>query len=211
VGNDPVNNLDPTGTRCVIANSGSPYCRRAELYREFDRRVSSHTRFFAAAAATVSYLANNDLPLSGNVISDAAESFLNRVSADLSRINRRAFYMIQEGLMSGPDLDRRLVRMEQNRVQEHLDRLEPDTRRAIISSINGSFRSGLLRFVAGLGSPSDARYGRALNNVERRLGRDIDFGNQGDREAIGHELIRQARTESIRPLEIRHHCSLREC
>jgi hypothetical protein len=40
---------------------------------------------------------------------------------------------------------------------------------------------------------SDAAYGRVLDSVREKLGRDIDFAQQSDREAIGNELIQHIR------------------
>ena len=192
VGNDPVNGKDPTGARCVLANASSVYCDRAETYRSYDSQVSERTRFFGAAAATVEYLANNDLPLLGNVISDRAEGFLNSVSSNLASLNAQTFAGIRNGSISGANLDRRLVHLEQSRVQSMLNALPAADRAAIIGSINAGFNSSL-RGMSGFGSSSDRQYNQVLNGVAKDLGRPIDFGRQSDREAIGNGLIKSLR------------------
>ena len=192
VGNDPVNGKDPTGARCVLANASSVYCDRAETYRSYDSQVSGRTRFFGAAAATVEYLANNDLPLLGNVISDRAEGFLNSVSSNLASLNAQTFAGIRNGSISGANLDRRLVHLEQSRVQSMLNALPAADRAAIIGSINAGFNSSL-RGMSGFGSSSDRQYNQVLNGVAKDLGRPIDFGRQSDREAIGNGLIKSLR------------------
>ncbi len=192
VGNDPVNGVDPTGARCVLANATSVYCDRAETYSGYDRQVSGKTRFFGAAAATVRYLANNDLPLVGNVISDRAEAFLNRVSSNLATLNAQTFAGIRNGSISGANLDSKLVHLEQSRVQSMLDALPASERAAIVGSINAGFNSSL-RDISGFGSSSDRQYNQVLNGVAKDLGRPIDFGRQSDREAIGNGLIKSIR------------------
>jgi len=193
VGNDPVNSRDPTGTRCAPLNASSAYCDRRDTYRGYDRQVSGKTRFFGAAAATVEYLANNDLPLLGNVISDRAESFLNNVSSGLASLNARIFAGIRNGSISGSNLDRRLVHLEQSRVQSMLNALPASERAAIVGSINAAFSSSV-RAASNFGSSSDRQYNNVLTGVAKGLGRPIDFGRQGDREAIGNALIRDLRS-----------------
>ncbi len=192
VANDPINGVDPDGARCVLANASSVYCSRADIYQDYDRQVSGKTRFFGAAAATVEYLANNDLPLLGNVISDQAEGFLNSASSSLAILNAQTFAGIRNGSISGANLDRRLVHLEQSRIQSMLDALPASERAAIIGSINAGFNSSL-RSMSGFGSSSDRQYNRVLNGVAKDLGRPIDFGRQSDREAIGNGLIKSLR------------------
>ena len=192
ISNDPINGTDPSGQRCVSANSDSVYCMRRDIYRVFDRNVGNQTRFFGAAAATVEYLANNDIPLLGNMISDRAEAFLRDVSASLYAVNARAYAGIVDGSISGRNLDARLVHLEQSRVQAKIDALPASDRKAIIGSINSAFAS-FARGLASVGNENDARYNRVLDSVTNKLGRPIDFGKQSDREAIGNALIRDLR------------------
>jgi RHS repeat-associated protein len=192
VGDDPIGNVDPDGTRCAAANAGSIYCLRRDIYDSFDRRVGGKTRFFAAAARTVEYLANNDIPIFGNMISDQSEKFLKNVSSNLYALNAREYMQILNGSLSGKDLDSKLVHIEQSKVQAMLDSLPASQRDAIVGSINGAFNS-ILRGASGAFSSSDKAYNRVLNGVEKSLGRPIDFARQGDREAIGNALIKDAR------------------
>jgi len=83
--------------------------------------------------------------------------------------------------------------MEQTRVQSMIDALPEGDRTSIIGSINSAF-AGRLRSRSGTLSESDARYNRVLDGVVKGLGRSIDFGNQGDREAIGNALIKDLRS-----------------
>lgn len=185
----------PWGRRWVSpsgAHAGSVYCLRRDTYHVFDRQVSDSTRFFGAAAATVEYLANNDIPIVGNVLSDQAEAFLGNVSANLYSLNAAVFAQIQRGELSGDGLDEKLVHMEQSKVQAMLDALPGDERAAIVNSLNTAFNSSL-RSVSNIASATDARYNRVISGVVRDLGRPIYFGNQSDREAIGHALIKDLR------------------
>ncbi len=188
VANDPIDNRDPSGTRCVTANSNSAYCRRRDFYRVLDNNLRDRTRFFGAAAATVEYLANNDIPYIGNVMSEKAEGFLRSVSSNLESVNIVVYDAIVSGRLSGNNLDYRLVHIEQTQVQKMLGRLSPTDRATIVGSINGAF-NGNGRWWAGFFSQSDARYGQIISRAIGGLGHDFDFGNQGDREAIGRAII----------------------
>lgn len=165
---------------------------RHDIYSAFDRRVSGSTRFFGAAAATVQYLANADIPVLGSLGgSGESRQFLHKVSAVLYSMNAKAFSQILNGSLSGPRLDSRLVHMEQTAVQKMLDDLPENQRSGIISSINSSFEN---RNLAGiLPDAGDQRYNKVLDGVERGLGRSIDFGKQSDREAIGNAVIKDLR------------------
>jgi uncharacterized protein RhaS with RHS repeats len=196
VGNDPLSNRDPTGTRCAAVNADSIYCVRRDIYNAFDQQVAGSTRFFGAAAATVSYLANNDIPILGNALSSAAESFLSDVSASLYSINAGIYAQIQRGELSAEGLDEKLVQMEQSKVQSMLDALPTSQRAAVVGSINSSLNSGL-RGASNFASASDARYNKVLTSVANDLGRPIDFGQQSDREAIGKALINDLRRSGV--------------
>jgi RHS repeat-associated protein len=190
--NNPYTNVDPDGRRCVVANADSVYCMRRDIYRAFDRAASGSTRFFGAAALTVEYLANSDIPVV-NLLgpSREADRFLRGVSRDLFSLNARTFGQIVGGSLGGERLDARLVSMEQTAVQARLDALPADQRGRIIESINGSLAR---RWLADAFSPTDRRYNRILDSVENRLGRAIDFGKQSDREAIGNALIKDLKS-----------------
>jgi RHS repeat-associated protein len=194
--NNPYANIDPDGRRCVVANGDSVYCMRRDIYRAFDRGAAGSTRFFGAAAMTVEYLANRDIPgvrLAGSLgagISPEANRFLDGVSSSLFSLNAKTYSRILNGSLSGAGLDAKLVNMEQTAVQSALDALPAEQRDRIIGSINSSFGA---RFLAG-GHPADRAYNRVLDGVEKGLGRAIDFGKQSDREAIGNALIKDLRS-----------------
>ncbi|WP_234446945.1 RHS repeat-associated core domain-containing protein [Luteimonas sp. MC1572] len=194
--NNPYTNIDPDGRRCVVANSDSVYCMRRDIYRAFDRGAAGSTRFFGAAALTVEYLANRDIPgvrfagRMGGGINPEANQFLDGVSSALYSLNAKTYSQIRNGSLSGPGLDAKLVSMEQTAVQAALDALPTEQRNRITESINSSFGA---RWVAG-SHPADRAYNRVLDGVEKGLGRAIDFGNQSDREAIGNALIKDLRS-----------------
>ena len=194
--NNPYTNIDPDGRRCVVANSGSVYCMRRDIYRAFDRGAAGSTRFFGAAAMTVEYLANRDIlgvRFAGSMgagISPEANQFLDGVSSALYSLNAETYSQIINGSLSGRGLDAKLVNMEQTAVQAALDALSAEQRDRIIGSINSSFGS---RWLAS-GHSADKAYNRVLDRVEKGLGRSIDFGKQSDREAIGNALIKNLRS-----------------
>ena len=193
VRNDPLNSLDPNGLACTRLNSTSDYCIRRDIYNAFDRGVSSETRFFGAAARTVEFLADNDIFGSSLVGPSAqAQQFLEQVSVSLYPINAKAYADVRAGRLSGPGLDNRLISMEQTHVQSMLDALPANDRAAIVASLNSAFASRVAAFLSGQNS-SNAAYNRVLAGVANDLGRPIDFGIQGDREAVGKALVADSR------------------
>ncbi len=197
VGNDPINKIDPSGKRCVVANGWSNYCRRATLYAAFDRVLAAHTRFFAAAAATSSFLANNDLPVASNFfgLKDKSEEFLRGVANSLEGLNSSIAKRIEAGQssVSGRALDRQLVRREQTEVQRNLDSLPASDRSEIVTDINQSFQFAINNPDLFRGSRADRAYVDVLRGVQKNLGEQIDFGNYNHRVAIGDALVARAR------------------
>lgn len=61
------------------------------------------------------------------------------------------------------------------------------------SEINGSLNPSGVEAAAAKLFPTDRAYGQVLDGVRGQLGRNIDFSNQGDREAIGNALINHIR------------------
>jgi RHS repeat-associated protein len=197
VGNDPINGVDPTGEACVALNSGSPYCARASKYRGYDRALRGQTRFFSAAARTVEFLANTDYPVAGRMFtSSTTRSLLNTISSGLERANGNVALRVAKGQLAGPNLDARLVHYEQSIVQAGLNSFaqsNPEGYANSIAEINGLLNSGGSTRAAASQFPSDRSYMRVLDGVRGNLGRDIDFANQSDREAIGNALTQDAR------------------
>jgi hypothetical protein len=103
---------------------------------------------------------------------------------------------IQDGSLSGSDLDGRLVHMEKTGVQNQIDGLreaDPARHEKTIKEINGALNPGLAGQVASSLFATDSAYGAVLDGVREDLGRDIDFSKQSDREAIGNALITHIR------------------
>lgn len=74
-----------------------------------------------------------------------------------------------------------------------LDSLESDQYESTVSEINDLLNpSGVARTVANQ-LPTDRAYNAILDRVRGDLGRDIDFGKQDDREAIGNAVIEYVR------------------
>lgn len=73
-----------------------------------------------------------------------------------------------------------------------LDALPAESRAAIIGLIYTAFASGVAAFLGGFNS-SNSAYNGVLAGVAKNLDRPIDFGKQGDREAIGRALVQQLR------------------
>jgi hypothetical protein len=181
VRNDPMNHIDPSGLACVpTLNNASPYCERATMYGALDGKLSAQTRFFAAASATTQALASVDLPLASYVgPSDTRSIFLSTVSRALERLNLRIASNIESRLLTGPTLDARVVHIEQTALQAALDTLansSPEAYEIVIGEMNAFLnRSTEALQEASTIFRSDAAYGRVLDSVREKLGRDIDF------------------------------------
>jgi len=200
VRNNPLAHIDTDGQACFALNGGSAFCGRATEYGQIDARVSGQTRFFAAASAVSQALANTDVLYGGLgsrlVVSGATQTFLSAVGSDLLQMNRSAAADIQSGKLSGPDLDSRMVHMEQTRVQGSLDALQKSNPAAydqVVKDSNSALNpTGLLKEAATKFS-TDKAYMKVLDGVRKELGRNIDFRIQADREAIGNALIKSVR------------------
>lgn len=98
---------------------------RRDIYNAFDGNVGNATRFFGAAAMTVEFLANSDIPVFGSVFGPSSEAaeFLHGVSRELYSLNAKTYAEIIGGAVSGPGLDSKLVHAEQTAVQDGLDAL----------------------------------------------------------------------------------------
>ncbi|HWB85158.1 MAG TPA: RHS repeat-associated core domain-containing protein [Bryobacteraceae bacterium] len=208
VRNNPLKNTDPDGRACssLIGNTGSGFCQRAVEYSsarfDADPRVSSQTRFFAAAAAVSEAVANVDGPgfISNRFVSPGTATFLEKnIGQDLEQLNSRTVEDVRNGSLAGPNLDARLVHTEQTEVQKQLDSLnksDPAAYAKTISEINGVLNpTGVGAKTASSLFPTDRAFGGVLDSVRRTLGRNIDFSKQSDREAIGNALINHIRQQ----------------
>jgi RHS repeat-associated protein len=197
--NNPLSNVDPDGHACggLYMNGGSGFCQRATEYGKIDAMsgVQSQTRFFAAANAVSQALADVATPLSGMFVSSKTANFLEGVGENLQKLNESEAMSIQNGSLSGPNLDGQLVHNEQSSVQGQLNNFQqsdPMGYMKAIGEINGSLNSTATKMLEQL-SGTDRAYAGVLAGVRKDLGRDIDFSKQGDREAIGNALIQHVR------------------
>jgi hypothetical protein len=134
--------------------------------------------------------------ISQPIVSAETSKFMTSLSAKLERLNMSLASKVKSGAIAGPDIDRQLVRREQNAVQAELSALleaDPAVYRQIVSNVNdllnGRGGSGAGSMVFG----TDRAYSRILDQVRSDLRRDIDFEKQSDREAIGNALIDHVR------------------
>lgn len=199
--NNPLSNVDADGHACsgVLGNTGSGFCTRATEYGKFDANpaIQSQTRFFGAANAVSQALADVAVPVASRfVVSQQTATFLEGVGQNLEKLNQTEASAIQNGTLSGPNLDQQLVHNEQSAVQGQLDSLQqsnPDAYKTTISEINGALNPGTAGQFASTLFSTDKAYAGVLDSVRKDLGRNIDFSKQSDREAIGNALIKHVR------------------
>jgi RHS repeat-associated protein len=207
VRNNPLAHVDPDGKACaaLLGNTGSGFCQRADTYANFDNMVHDRTRFFAAASAATQELADVAVPGLGRAGTSAeTRAFLEGTGQALLKVNTEAVGQIMSGQMSGsgPELDAKMVHLEQTAVQKGLDAFKSTNAGAYgaaINQINGllngksSMTANALGSLGGLVLPTDRAYAQVLGGVRKGLGHDINFANQKDREAIGNALVRHIR------------------
>ncbi|MBK7598264.1 MAG: RHS repeat-associated core domain-containing protein [Acidobacteria bacterium] len=211
VRNRPLAHVDRNGRACsmLLGNTGNGYCKRAEEYGYYDANpeVNKRTRFFAAAAAASQALASGDTVqgFERAFLSTTTRAFLSAVGEELLKVNMGVIRTIQDGGLltfqgqdlTRPDLDAKLVRLEQSTVQNMLNNLkakDPDRYNKVIQDNNALLNpSGRLMKMATSAFPTDAAFGKILDAVRKDLGRNIDFAKQSDREAIGLKLVEHIR------------------
>ena len=206
VRNNPLRNTDPDGRACssLIGNTGSGFCQRADTYASFDNMVHDKTRFFAAASAATQELADVAVPLFGRAgTSPDTRTFLESTGQALLKINTDAVSQITSGQISGsgPELDAKMVNIEQTAVQKELVAFKARDAAAYgvaIAQINGLLNGKSSLTANGLAAlgrlvGTDKAYAQVLGGVRKSLGHDINFENQKDREAIGLGLVKHVR------------------
>lgn len=130
------------------------------------------------------------------MVSQQTANFLDGVGQNLEKLNQTEVSAIQNGSLSGPNLDQQLVHNEQSAVQSQLDSLQqssPDAYKMTISEINGALNPGTASQFFSTRFSTDKAYAGVLDGLRKDLGRDIDFSKQSDREAIGNALINHVR------------------
>lgn len=207
VGNNPLSNVDTDGHACsgVLGNTASGFCARADAYAVFDNLVHDKTRFFAAASAATQELADVAVPFFGSAgTSQGTRDFLENTGEALLKVNQQAVSQVINGELSGSgaELDSKLVHIEQNAVQKGLNDLQSNNPAAYgtaVSEINGllngksSLAANVGAAIGGAVLSTDGAYANVVAGVRSNLGRDINFANQGDREAIGNALAQHVR------------------
>lgn len=118
------------------------------------------------------------------------------MSNRLEQFNLALARGIEAGRIGGPGLDARIIHREQTIVQEQLDYLKRSDEAAynrVVRETNSMMNpKGVLGFFSNW-YPSDRSYQEVLMGVREKLGRDIDFAKQGDREAVGKALVDRIR------------------
>jgi hypothetical protein len=186
-GSDPIEGVDPTGTVCVYGiNETNDFCSRSLRYvnTAMDKRISSRTNFFVAAAAVTNALGGSP-----------QSSFMKDLSASLETANMQRANQIRDGHLystgSVAQNTKDFVTFEQNNVQKALDAIKqhnPDQYQKELSEQNASLNGNLTSLA---GRFTDPAVTRAIALTQQALGRSIDFGNQSDREALGNAIAGQ--------------------
>jgi RHS repeat-associated protein len=198
---NPTGNVDPDGHACsfLLGNTGSGFCQRATEYGKIDAQVHNKTRFFAGASAVSQSLAGADAGFGEFAFSKQTGDLLEIIGHSLRTVNLKAVSDIKSGAMhgAGPELDAKLVHMEQTEVQKQLDTarqfISPGLFDYMMGEINKALNPSGLEKLAGTVFSTDAAMAKVFDDVRKELHHDIDFRNQGDREAMGNAIIKHIR------------------
>ena len=166
---------------------------RIRLYWKWDRQVSHHTRFFGAAALTNILLAELFYGPAAMLLLTRTRHFLQYAGSSLERLNMRAVQGLQSHRFCAPDLDARLVALEQaalERLLRGLEKTNPATYSLAVYQMDWLLaRSGWLCRDPFAANPAACLYQEVLQQVRAEVGRPIRFALQSDRERIGRTLI----------------------
>jgi hypothetical protein len=174
--------------------------RRARLYASLDRRLSSCTRFFGAAAVTNATFAELfSRPAGRMCIAGHTLEFLLQLGQRLEHLNTGQIGVIEAAAMNAARIDGVMVAIEQSEVQLHLDQLrsaDPERHAVAVSQMNrllsmAHARASPARLFAGA-----AAYAQVLRAVVAEIGHPVCFMRQHDRECIGRTLITWLRSRS---------------
>ena len=196
MGNDPVNATDPTGRACYPNNFAGQFCRNAAAYLRYDRdpRIRSQTTLFKGAAAVSDQFGSFDLMFGGPRLftSQNTRTHIRTINKLVRSFNDNIAAQIRSGEFQSRGSieanDSALVNLEQTTVQGYLDVLSevsPEQYNDLVSNMNTLLNGG-----AGPLGVLDPDVSGAANRVRKRLGRDLDFGSQADREELGNELLK---------------------
>ncbi len=179
-------------------NRALPFERRCALYIELDETLSSHTRFFAAAALTNALLSRlfSLLPIR----TPRSYHFLNELGAMLEAANVSYAAKISRGLARGAVLDDVLVREEQSLVRVHVE-----AHRARGANHWHQIRRYLNGLLNRLGCASvlsrwlicHRHYCAVLTMIRNDMGIPLDFADESHRVRIGLGLIHHIRQQSL--------------
>ncbi len=168
----------------VLAHPSLGVRARHALTLKLDHPSGAGQSFFGAAATVTGPLGLGGAEVAtefGLGYSGRASGILNSIGTGLyARVNLPTYYALYDGKnmgslsgLSGRQLDYALVHQEQSYVQGQLNGLSASDRSMVIGQSNS-----ILAF-----SPNSVIQ-RAIGS----LGHPFNFGNQGDREAIGKAL-----------------------
>ncbi len=149
------------------------------------------TRFFAAAALVNEVFAKlfRRVPMG---VSQRSIAFLSELASSLEPVNLHYARRIRDGGLSGPWLDRALVRLEQQHVQRWGQRWAarsavgwPGVRRELNGLLNAYHPVAL--FAPCL--PCGRQLLSVLTAVRQDLGVDLDFADGSHRIRVGYALV----------------------
>lgn len=188
------------------------FAARVELYREWDRKLHSRTRFFGAAALVNAALAElwPRCPVT-RLAYRPGLTFLATVGEHLQTFNVAVLRRIELGRWCASDWDTALVRLEQATVERLLAQLEQADRQthANVTRQLDRFLYCLARRIGGASyGPCTAVLSGGLREIQLASARALRFASLSDRVTVGITLIRMLRTAQWgpRPALLPGHC-----
>jgi hypothetical protein len=163
---------------------------RARLYAALDSRLQSKTRFFGAACVTNRVLAHW-ASMGAVAHAGLCADWLSELGAALESVNRSIAAAVHNGDLTGPELDERIVFIEQSVVETSLRRARASQTQAYLNVLPAL--DALLNHESWLSawhfSPAVRWYRRVLAGAREELRSPFEFARQCHREKIGMALI----------------------
>lgn len=164
---------------------------RARLYGALDSRLHAKTRFFGAACITNRVLAYAASVGGALAYAGACADWLADLGAALEAVNRSLAEVVYQGTEAGPQLDERIVCIEQSVVEQSLRDARSSRFNAYLEVLQAL--DAILNHASWLSAlhvSSTVRwYRRVLAGVRDELNSPLEFARQNHREKIGMALI----------------------
>ncbi|MBL4806639.1 MAG: hypothetical protein JKY31_05035 [Rhodobacteraceae bacterium] len=170
------------------------FCSRSMKYLELHRQYGDQTPYFGIAAATTGSLAATYARLVRRAYSAPTWAFMQELNVSLDRNVDAAAAQLAAGGHGNVGFTNRMIRQEQNAVQEALDTLQqsdPDAFATVIKELGSTLNPTNPMLLAAINrNPFFAAYEASLAVIRTEVGGPVDYSNPAHRLKISTALNR---------------------